>query len=116
MSTFTVPCTASYKFVAKVICSNPADPCTSCESCVYVYPTADPGNVLGWCHTTHCDQGECATVCTNVVLTAGVNYTLSVCLVPCPGWIPPRTCDDCRESCKAYGCVYRNVTYECVPL
>ncbi len=110
-STFTVPCTAKYKFVAKVICSSPTDPCENCESCVYIYPTADPNNIVGRCHTTRCDLGDCAYTC-SVVLTASVNYTLAVCLVPCPN----STCDDCHDSCKAYGCVYRNVTYECVPL
>jgi hypothetical protein len=114
-SRFTVPCTASYKFVSKVICSNGIGECTHCESCVYIYPTSDPNNILYRCHTVNCATGSCAYQCTpDVSLTAGVSYTMSVCLVVCPGmgW----TCDDCGASCTAYGCLYRNVTYECVPL
>ena len=114
-STLTVPCTASYKIVAKVICANPNDPCANCESCMYIYPTDDPDNIVSRCHTNGCPTGNCTFSC-NVALSADVNYTMAVCLVVCPGHTPPWTCNDCGTLCKAYGCVYRNVITECVPL
>ena len=115
--TFTVPCTASYKFVAKTICTGGTAGCSHCQSCVYIYATADPNTILYRCHTVNCATGSCVYQCTpDIALTAGVNYTMSVCLVVCPGHNPPWTCDDCGTSCKAYGCVYRNVITQCVPL
>ena len=107
-TTFTVPCSGEYTFVAKVICSNSNEPCELCFACLVVSGRTGGGN----CHTSNCGIGICVES-QPYTLYSGVEYTMSVCLGYCTG---QQGCGSCGTSCKAYGCVYRNVTYECVPL
>jgi hypothetical protein len=108
---FTVPCSGTYHLVSKVKCDNQQHDCSACQACVEVW---QPGGVspIGGCHNTHCDYGDCDWMC-SVDLRYGVTYELRVCLTYCPNM---GNCASCGSSCTAYGCVYRDVITECVPL
>ena len=112
--TFTVPCDGNYNFVAKLICQSGSNPCGNCNTCVWVYPTSDPRNVIGRIHTVNCNTGGCSFQDPNgLPLSEGVNYTMAVCLTPCPNY----SCSECSgASCTAYGCIWLNITTECCPL
>lgn len=113
VQTFTAPCTGEYQFRSKVICTGAADRCYNCQSCtnIYVHST---GQFVAGCHNSHCDFNVCEYPCT-ANLTKGKVYRLEVCKRVC---VPGLTClqANCSATCKAYGCVYRNVSTPCVPL
>jgi hypothetical protein len=108
-TSFTVPCTGVYTFVAKVICTNTDDHCYDCYSCLKVTDGINDYQ----CHTNDCWNQRCEQKCSNAyTLYEGVQYTMTVCLGFCPNH---SSCDACGQSCTAWGCVYRNVITECVP-
>jgi hypothetical protein len=98
---FTVACTGTYQFDAWVECEE----CKKCESCVNIF---DRGILVGNCHTSRCDLGECTYTC-NVTLVAGVQYEMYVCLLPCASDFD---CDLCG-NCAAWGCVRYGQTLPC---
>lgn len=107
---FTVPCDGMYQFESKVKCFDEGDECARCQSCATIY--FETGEYVANEHNTHCDTGECSHRST-VHLKAGQHYILKVCLMTCD---PFDDCSECGESCKAYGCIWRNTSTPCSPL
>lgn len=106
---FTAPCSGVYHFVSKVVCTG-ASACDDCSVCVNLFKASDPSTSIADIHNSHCDWGECYWNST-VSLSGGTEYIMRVCLTHCPN----SNCGECGADCKGYGCVYRNVTTECVP-
>ena len=97
---FTVPTSGTYNFKCLVHCTS-----GSCQNCYgrVCLQIVDDGDI----NSCHAAGGDCTQDCTpNVIsqqLQARTNYRLVVCLLPCDN----HTCDDCDETCKAVGYVYR---------
>lgn len=107
--TFTASCTGTYIIDAWTRCDNGA--CDECQSCVNIYRGAD---FMVNCHTTNCNGKICEYACSGengVELESGVQYTMYVCLIPCPDGSP--SCSDCGDDCTAYGCLRHNTLPEC---
>lgn len=107
---FTVPCDGFYQFEAKVICQDESDRCNDCLACANIYRS--DGAYVANEHNTGCDGGSCSHRGT-VHLKANQSYNLYVCLAVCN---PNQSCEACGESCKACGCIWKNISTPCSPL
>lgn len=99
---FTASCNGTYRIRATTGCTS--GNCSYCRSCVNLYKMVEGVEVFQTnCHNDNCDTGECLQF-VDFPLEIGKIYILYVCKQPCPNI--DRDCDDCNESCKAYGCIY----------
>jgi len=103
---FTASCSGVYAIDAWTTCNE--GKCFWCMSCVNICNKS--GDRLANCHTTNCDNEICECSCTGgVLLDAGGEYTMYVCLIACA----PDSCPHCGEDCEAYGCVRYNTLPLC---
>jgi len=99
-NTFTVPCTGSYDFGAKIVCSGACN----CSACVIVAVNATTyivGQTESGCPVQSCNN------LTSISLVAGVTYRLYVCKRPCDG--DEINCNNCPGDCRAWGWINHNV-------
>lgn len=100
-TTFQVPTTGQYILYASVKCAYTH--CGHCQSCANILE----GNVNRAHVISHCgDEAPCTgdNSGSPPTLTAGVTYTLCVCLFPCPS--ESNECTVCGTSgCEAIACV-----------
>ncbi len=85
-------------YVFKVFTECTEGQCYGCQSCADLSLGAQ--HVMN-CHTNDCDAEDCEEQC-QVNLTANNQYSLRVCLIPCPNV----DCDECGDDCKAWACLY----------
>jgi hypothetical protein len=98
-ATFSVRTEGDYYLDAWTVCQSSTQ-CWGCMSCAVIY-TQTGSTITGYCSSRDCANRDCNNTCT-VHLKAGVVYTLSVCLEPCPR---ERDCGNCARDCIAGACV-----------
>jgi hypothetical protein len=98
-SRFVVESTGIYYFDTWTACT--AGNCWDCAACAEVYET-NTGTLIGSCKSGDCLAGQCQNEC-KVTLTAGVSYTLAVCLRPCQ---VTTGCSHCGNDCLAKACIH----------
>jgi hypothetical protein len=97
-TTFTVAANGTYRVGARAECNSTS--CHQCRACVLI--TTDQGS-YPFCQNPDDCSSDCTPSCNSIYMHAGIEYTMTVCLLPCQSG--GYSCADCGAGCRAVGCV-----------